>query len=296
MRNGIAAAAATMRAIYHQLMDTPYGALLWLSLAILASSIVIGLLLRARARARRQRLQHTPLPKHWQTIFRAVTARYPRMPAGLRSELRGRVNEFVADKQFVGCNGLEITDEIRVTVATHACLLLLNRNVATFPNVLTILVYPSGFVAEFEAGEDWLQHEIAEIRAGESWERGPLILAWDEVQTDRATDDERNLIIHEFAHKLDEQNPDGPGLPPLDNHRLQADWSRIMQAEFDALTTATQLGDTTLIDPYGAESPAEFFAVLTESFFGGAPALRNRHPELYSTLRGFFRVDPADWQ
>ena len=270
----------------------------WTGPALFARVALVGAgwLVGRRRSKRRQRLRNTPMTRAWSACFDANVARYPNMPAVLRDELRGRVSEFVANKQFVGCNGLQITDEIRLTVASNACLLLLNRNVPTFSNVLTMLIYPTEFIAEFEAEDDWLHHKMVEIRSGESWERGPLVLAWDEIQADVASGDERNVVIHEFAHKLDEQNPDGDGLPILGDSRLQADWSRIMRAEFDALRAAAGRGETTLLDPYGAESPAEFFAVVTETFFGAAAALKARHPELYGAMRDCFRVEPANWQ
>jgi Mlc titration factor MtfA (ptsG expression regulator) len=254
----------------------------------------VALVTRARRQARQRRLRSASLPATWAATLDAVVAPYPGLPATLRRELEGRVNEFIADKQIIGCNGLTVDDAMRVTVAANACLLLLNRNVATFPNVQTVLVYPGAFIAELEEHEDWLQHDLAEIRAGESWERGPLILAWDEVLADQGIGAD-NVILHEFAHKLDEQNPDGEGLPPLPDPTAQEEWSRVMKAEFCALQKAAAAGEDHLLDPYGAESPAEFFAVVTETFFMNPGALRTRHPALYAALRSCYRVDPWSW-
>jgi Mlc titration factor MtfA (ptsG expression regulator) len=267
----------------------------WLWVFLLALAVSAGAIIVWQSRQRR-RLRGQPLSDRWRPAVEAVLSRYPGMPAGLRAELAGRVNEFVHEKQFVGCNGLQITDEIRATIATYACLLLLNRDVPTFPGVRSILAYPGAFVAEFQEYEDWLQHEVQEVRAGESWQGGPLILAWDEALADSRAGDERNVIVHEFAHKLDEENPTGPGLPELGDPHLRARWSEVMQREFAALQSAEAAGQATLLDPYGADSPAEFFAVVTETFFGAAAALRAEHPDLYATVREFFRVDPASWQ
>jgi Mlc titration factor MtfA (ptsG expression regulator) len=272
-------------------MANPYGAWLILLLGAIAASACLIIVTRARRRRRRA----APLPAAWATMLDGIVARYPGLPGTLRRELQGRVNEFIADKQIIGCDGLEVDDAMRVTIAANACLLLLNRNVATFPNVQTILIYPGAFIAKFEEQEDWLQHDVTEIRAGESWEGGPLILAWDEICTDTQAGSSHNVILHEFAHKLDEQNPDGEGFPPLADGSVQAEWSRVMHAEFQALKDAAARGDDGLLDPYGADSPAEFFAVVTETFFAQPGPLRTRHPALYAALRSCYRVDPWSW-
>jgi Mlc titration factor MtfA (ptsG expression regulator) len=276
-------------------MANPYGSWLVLLLAAIAAGAAVAGLLGLRARARRRRLRAAPLPRAWAATLERVLDRYPRMPAASRDELHGRVNEFIADKQIAGCGGLELNDGMRVTIAANACLLLLHRNVPTFPNVRTVLVYPTAFVAEFAEDEEWLRHEFEEVRAGESWDGGPLVLAWDEVLADAEAGDDRNVILHEFAHKLDEQNPDGDGLPPLGSAEQQARWAQVMQREYATLRAAADRGLDSLIDPYGAESPAEFFAVITETFFTQPLPLQRQHPQLYRALRDCFRSDPASW-
>ena len=278
-------------------MTNIYGA--WLITALAGVLIVgAGRLWWTNSRHRRQaRLQQQPL----QAATRATLLRrlrcYARLPDRLRNALDGSVNVFLDEKQFVGCGGFEITDEVRITIAGHACLLLLNRPGAVFPGVRSVLVYPGAFVARGVRHEDWLEHEIAELRAGEAWDGGPVVLAWDEIEAD-LVDPHRgahDVILHEFAHQLDDENDSGPGLPPLARPEAIETWARVMGREYKALQQAAAHHRHSWLDPYGAESPAEFFAVATESFFTDPAGLRAHHPELYSTLQACYPVDPASW-
>jgi Mlc titration factor MtfA (ptsG expression regulator) len=267
--------------------------------SLIASSLVLVFaamaMARWRHRRRLRRLRQCDLPTHWQAILARRVTGYARLPAPLKTELHGRVNEFLADKQFIGCRGQAIDDEVRLTIAGNACLLLLNRRIETYPDLRSILVYPDTFVVEFVEEHEGIEHEITDLRAGEDWENGPLILAWDEIQADRAAGDDRNVVIHEFAHRLDQANPAGEGFPDLQDAALAERWPTVMTREYEALTKALDAGEITLLDPYAAESPAEFFAVVTETFFTQPASLRTRLPELFDLLRDYYQVDPASW-
>ena len=213
-----------------------------------------------------------------------------------QAELLGHVQVFLAEKHFEGCGGLDLTEEIRVTIAAQACVLLLHRETDYYPELTSILVYPSGYVATEErhvgggiweeGGEDRLGHTAPGMRA--------MVLAWDSARHGAADPTTgANLILHEFAHQLDFENRVVDGVPVLETHGEYVAWARIMSAEFEALRQAQDAEAPTLLDTYGATNPAEFFAVCTEAFFERPRALRKKHPALYSELSRFFRQDPA---
>jgi Mlc titration factor MtfA (ptsG expression regulator) len=222
---------------------------------------------------------------------------YGRLSDAERARLEGHVQVFLAEKHFVGCGGLELTDEIRVTIAAQACLLLLGRDVDGYPELRSILVYPTTVVPEHVEplvdGE--LVHE-PEPLVGESWAHGTVVLAWDDVLDGAATaDDGWNVVFHEFAHQLDQETGDSDGTPHLDTLAGLRRWRRVMREHYTALREAADEGRPTLLDPYGAEDPAEFFAVVTECFFEQPLDLKLEHPELYRELAAYYRLDPVSW-
>jgi Mlc titration factor MtfA (ptsG expression regulator) len=233
------------------------------------------------ARRRRRKIAETPFPDAWRDVLERRVAYYRRLPPELRAELETDVAIFVAEKTFEGCGGLEMTDEIRVVIAAEACVLLLGLDHEYYPGLDVIRVYPSAFVVP-----------SGEVRLGESWRRGVVVLAWDRV-AGTAGEDGHNVVFHEFAHQLDQE--DGPidGAPALPDIRRYQAWAQVLGEEYAELADALQQDRPTLIDEYGSKSPAEFFAVVTELFFERPKALRKRHPELYEQLRQFYGQDPA---
>jgi Mlc titration factor MtfA (ptsG expression regulator) len=210
-------------------------------------------------------------------------------------ELEGHMQVFLAEKSFEGCGGLAMTDEIRLTIAAQACILLLHRETDYYPGLESILVYPSTYVVKNtrrKIGD--LVVESDEARLGESWVRGTVVLAWDAVQRGASNfHDGHNVVLHEFAHQLDAEDGDMNGAPVLAKRSLYSAWARALGAEYEDLlerVAAHKPGD---IDPYGAVSPAEFFAVVTEAFFETGGQLKSSHPELYDVLREFYQQDPA---
>jgi MtfA peptidase len=248
-------------------------------------------------RRRRERLRGAAVPTAWHEILRANCGFYGRIPAADQAELLGHMQVFLAEKHLEGCQGLEITDEIRVTVAANACLLLLHRRTDYFPHLVTILIYPSAFVVEHtevdELGIEWRERLT---NLGESWERGNVVLAWDNARHGAMDPyDGLNVILHEFAHQLDAEDGAAEGAPPLPRH-LREQWAKVFRAEFEALNAALDAEEDTFLDPYGAEDPAEFFAVCVETFFELPRELRAEHPELYRLLSACFAQDPASWR
>ena len=203
----------------------------------------------------------------------------------------------LAEKPFLGCAGLAITDEIRLTVAAQACLPLLNRPDAVYPALRQILVYPGPFVVDraHTDGTGVLQN-MRQVLAGESWSQGQVILSWQDVAEDAAHPDAgRNVVIHEFAHQLDQETGSANGAPELPSAQAYARWSQVLGAEYAQLQQRSAQGLGGLLDSYGATSPAEFFAVVSEAFFLQPQPLALEHPALFDELRRFYGIDPLAW-
>ena len=247
---------------------------------------------------RRRRLRARPFPKQWLALIQRHVVFFPKLSAMDRAELLGHVQVFLAEKRFEGCGGLAITDEVRVTIAAQACLLLLHRRTDYFPGLLTILVYPSTYMVEEKrqiAEHVW--EEGNTTRLGETGRRmGSLVLAWGAVKHGAADpSDGKNVVLHEFAHQLDYENHAADGVPELATREQQLAWSEVMRIEFASLRAADESGIPTLLDTYGATDPVEFFAVSVEAFFERPRALRAHHPRLYAELRKYFNQDPIEY-
>src|SRR6266700_6960079 len=247
---------------------------------------------------RRRRLLAQLFPKEWLATIQRSALFFRRLSANDQAELLGHIQVFLAEKRFEGCGGLAITDEIRVTIAAQACLLLLHRETDYFPGLLTILVYPSTYMVEEKRQiEEHVWEEGTTIRLGETGRRmGSLILSWDAVKAGAADpSDGKNVVLHEFAHQLDYENSAADGVPELATREQQLVWSEVMTTEFASLRAAHETGIATLLDTYGATDPVEFFAVSTEAFFERPRALRAHHPRLYAELQKYFQQDPVEY-
>ena len=246
----------------------------------------------------RNRLKARPFPNEWLTIIKRNVAFFVRLSAADQAELLERIQVFLAEKNFEGCAGQEITDEVRVTIAAQACLLLLHRKTDYFPRLLTILVYPSTYLADEErpiTPDIW--EEGKSHRAGETARTmGSMVLAWDTVKSGAEDpSDGKNVVLHEFAHQLDYENLAADGTPALATRNEQLAWREVMRTEFASLRAAEATGIPTLLDTYGATNAAEFFAVSIEAFFERPVMLRSQHPRLYSELQNYFRQDPVEF-
>ncbi len=244
---------------------------------------------------RRKLLKAKPFPVEWDGILKRRFPYYGRLTPDEQRELQGHIQVFVHEKRFEGVGGLEMTDEMRVVIAAQASILLLGRDTDYYPLMQSIFVYPKHFhVRDRRRMPDGtILEEDVEFK-GESWDRGPVVLAWQEVLADAADpDDGFNVVLHEFAHQLDGESGTEDGAPPIKDRSLATVWTRVMGREYEALRDDVERGAPHLIDAYGAETPAEFFAVVTETFFERPRALKRRHPELYGVLESYFRQDPA---
>ncbi len=246
-------------------------------------------------RRKLEALKARPLPEAWRAVaLRNVPYLRDLPPEDLR-ELEGLMQIFLAEKRFEGCGGMEITDEVRVTVAAQACLLLLHRDTDVYPDLVSIVIYPSAFRVPSRQPAGGVVIEGTSTLAGESWARDVVVLSWDHVVADaRNPADGKNVVLHEFAHQLDAEEGAMDGAPDLGSGKRYGPWARVLGAEYEELARELREGLRGDIDTYGAKNPPEFFAVVTEEFFEKPLALRERHPELYAQLRDFYRQDPAE--
>lgn len=266
-------------------------------IGLVVVSLVSFVLVQERWKAfRRSKIKARPFPKEWRLILRRNVPYFYSMPADLQLQLKQLVLIFLAEKQFVGYQGLEITDEIRVTIAAQACLLLLNRKTNYYPKLRTIYVYPAAFIAHHATKDAaGVVQNCAKTLSGESWEIGKVVLSWkDSKQGALVFNDGQNVVIHEFAHQLDQETGVANGAPFL-KHRNNHKWSETFSHEFKRLQEKARRGEASLLDHYGATNPAEFFAVASEVFFERPITLKQTHSELYQQLKGLYHVDPANW-
>lgn len=251
------------------------------------------LLARRRAALRRQ-----PFPQAWRRILRRRVPYAQKLPADLQLRLKQDIQVFLAEKPIIGCAGLVVTDDMRVAIAAQACLPLLGARRGYYPALKQILLYPGAFVVDRpHASPGGVQSEQRRALAGESWAQGQVLLSWQDVMQGAADpDDGHNVVIHEFAHQLDQAKGYANGAPLLASTSAYALWSRVMGNEFDALQRRVARGEDGLIDAYGATDPAEFFAVTSELFFERPLALAHAHPALYEQLSRYYRLQPLSWQ
>jgi Mlc titration factor MtfA (ptsG expression regulator) len=244
---------------------------------------------------RRKKILARPFPDNWLRILNENVWQFESLSQPDRDKLCDDLRVFVAEKYWQGCAGLELTDEVRVTIAAHACLLGLGLDSDSYDHVMTILVYPEDYsVEQTVRGEGGLVREELSNRAGEAWSNGPVILSWaDVLSSGRRSGRGRNVVIHEFAHKLDMLNHTVDGTPALRDGTRIPEWRDVMKREYEELVGRVEHGRGTLLDPYGATDIAEFFAVATECFFEKPVRLQRDEPQLYAMFSDYYAQDPA---
>lgn len=246
---------------------------------------------------RRRRINQQPFPDSWLAILNRRLPFYDKLPGNQQQRLQNLIKRFLADHQFIGCAGVEITDEIRITVAAQACLLILNKKGYHYRKLKSILVYPSTFVATREVRDELgLVSTTHTALLGESWDQGKVVLAWDNVEKGICNlHDGRNVVLHEFAHQLDSESGAVNGAPVLQTRGAYKSWAHVFHKEYEKLNLQAAHNYQTLLDEYGATNPAEFFAVATETFFERPAEMASHHRELYQQLAKYYQVDPVDW-
>lgn len=245
-------------------------------------------------RFRRHRILREPFPPEWEPYIERNFEHWRILDEDERDRLKRIMQVFIAEKYWEGCGGLEMTDEIKVTIAAQACLLLLNIEHNYYQMLQTILVYPSGYFVPTGRQIRRTRTEGQMAVLGQAHFRGPVILSWQHVlDGGRQGSSGRNLVYHEFAHKLDMKDGVVDGTPIIRDRTRFREWVDVMSREFNALRHNVGRRST-LLREYGAASPGEFFAVATEVFFERPIDLREQHPDMYRVLAGFFKQDPAE--
>lgn len=241
---------------------------------------------------RRRRLLSEPFPKQWDDILNYNLGHYPLLTKEQRERLQDFTRIFAAEKTWEGCKGLALTDEILVTISAAACLLILGLDIDYYRRVQTILVYPHGYMGEQVGGV----FESRTPTLGEAHYRGPVILSWGQLQHDNQNlGSGENLAFHEFSHQLDMLTGEIDGTPPMPSQKIDERWASIMTKHYEELSRTAKLGLPTLLDVYGTENEAEFFAVCTECFFDRPVDMQIQHPDLYDVMDEFYCVNPSEW-
>ncbi len=266
-----------------------------------ALGLILVLLGQPWLHAYRQRrvLMH-PFPAYWRKVLQRRVPLLRRMPADLQLQLKKRIQIFIAEKTFIGCAGLDVTEEMRVVIAAQACLLVLNRSMQHYDHVRQILVYPGAFMVQRTVTDGiGVQQDQRHALSGESWSQGQVILSWQDALDGAAVvNDGRNVVLHEFAHQLDQESGAAQGAPlPAagDTQYNSQRWKEVLSQAYGHLLDQVQRGEQGLLNHYGAQSPAEFFAVATEAFFELGAEMAEHYPALYQELSGYYKVDPASW-
>ena len=247
---------------------------------------------------RRNKIASRPFSDAWLVLLKKNVPLYARLSEADQEELKRHILVFMAEKRFEGCGGLRMTDQIRITIAAHACVLLLHRKTDYYPGLKTILVYPSAYVAAntHHVGGG-LVLETEDVRLGESWHHGSVVLSWDDVRRSAAdVHDGQNVVFHEFAHQLDSSGGRGDSTPVLRDRSSFIAWARSLGEDFENFKRDLEEDRAEVLDEYGATDPAEFFAVATECFFEIPKDLQQTYPRLYDELKRFYQQDPATFR
>jgi len=246
---------------------------------------------------KRNKIKKQLFSKEWCKIMERNVPLYNCLPGKLKAELQDHIKIFISEKNIEGCGGLTITEEIKVTIAAQACILILNRNQDYYRKLLSVLVYPTSFVVpERSRNEVGIVTEDESHLLGESWEKGVVIIAWDRtLEGGRKLHDGNNLIFHEFAHQLDTEDNAADGTPILENKARYLSWIKVMSKRYMELTRNTKRGKRTFLGGYAATDAAEFFAVVTERFFENPLEMGNQMPDLYEELRKYYKQDPITY-
>lgn len=246
-------------------------------------------------RHKRAQLLTTALPERQRRIVKQQVPLIRRLPGDLQARLDGKISLFLDQVEFLGCNGLEVTEEMRLSIAAQACLLVVNSD-SWYDHLRTILIYPGAFKSRQAQRSGYVLTERETIRTGESWARGPVVLSWKHTRWGDSNDhDGHNVVLHEFAHQLDDLSGRTDGIPVLSKEQSFAGWAVPFSEAYERHVQHVKHGRRTVIDAYGAEGPEEFFAVLVEAFFERPAELKHAEPAVYEQLSILFQLEPSTW-
>lgn len=246
---------------------------------------------------KRFKVKRQPFKKSWRSILKHRVPYFKYMPADLQLQLKRHIQVFLSEKEFIGCEGVQITDEIKITIAAQACMLILNRKTDYYPQLKHIYVYPSAFI-KTQVKKDFagVAHQSQSVLLGESWDLGKVVLSWnDTIEGADNPFDGKNVVFHEFAHQLDQESGNANGAPLLAKNIDYKEWSTTLNDSFNHLKYQKHTNKQGLFDYYGAENPAEFFAVASEVFFEQSALFAQHYPKMYQLFRRYYHIDPLTW-
>ena len=281
------------------LTPSPRAMVGWLVGGLLVLGIVLTAREHRRRRERRSELMDKGLSLRERVILEKALPWTRKLPVDLQVRLGGTMRVFLDEKTFEACGELEeVSEEMRLVIAAQACLLIVNRPGDYYRQLHTILVYPTSFIAPAnDSIADSVEVIEMEERLGESSEEGTVVLAWDSVLRGGYNhEDGLNVVMHEFAHQLDQENGAADGAPILERAADYQSWSRVFHAAYGRHVEECAHDEESVLDDYGAEHPAEFFAVATETFFERPDALAGEYAELFDALKAFYNLDPREWK
>ena len=245
---------------------------------------------------RRKEWLAVPLTSDERALLSGWMPHWEHLPTEEQARLTGVLQVLRHEKNFEGCGGLVLDEGMPLLIAAYAGLLILNRPGDYYPGLVSVLIYPEAFVVhDVGADEDGFIVQESEEREGEAWDTGAIVLSWEDITNDLQERDGRNVIVHEFAHHLHATAWGPDRSPGLTSPQAINEFERVLQREYEALQRSVEKERETLLDPYGAELPEEFFAVATETFFDLPVEMREEHPDLYRQLSLFYQSDPARW-
>ncbi|MEM9426082.1 MAG: M90 family metallopeptidase [Pseudomonadota bacterium] len=266
----------------------------WFFLILLAALALSGRRIWKRRRTR-DALLAAPLTNHHRALVDVNVPLLTRLPGDLQPKLEGKINRFLDQVEFIGCDGLEVTEAMRLAIAAQACLLIVNVD-RWYDTLRTILIYPGAFKSHQKRQDGYVVTEREEVRSGESWARGPIVLSWSHSAEGALDDrDGHNVVLHEFAHQLDQLSGHTDGAPLMNKGQSFDDWSRVFLDAFEQHEARVAKGTRTVLDAYGAKAHEEFFAVAVEVFFERPDRLKAEEPEVYDQLALLLNLDPASW-
>ncbi len=260
----------------------------------LLALLVIGAWFWSKRRARTELLT-TPLTAAQRDIVATQVPLTKKLPPDLHDKLDGKINLFLHQVDFIGCDGLEVTEDMELSIAAQACLLVVNSD-RWYTNLRTILIYPGAFKSRQQKRNGYVITEKQIVRTGESWARGPVVLSWAHSQQGALDEtDGHNVVLHEFAHQIDNLSGHTDGAPPMNKGQSFAEWAQVFTEAYQRHAHKVSTGQHTLIDAYGAEGQEEFFAVVSEVFFERPAALKADEPLVYGELSTLYQLDPVTW-
>lgn len=238
----------------------------------------------------------TPLTDHQQAIVAEQVPITQRLTPELRQQLAGKIQIFLHQIEFIGCDGLDVDEEMELSIAAQACLLVVNSD-TWYKHLRTILIYPSAFKSKRKEYNGYIVTERETVRLGESWARGPVVLSWAHSKQGAINDqDGKNVVLHEFAHQIDDLSGHTDGAPILNKGQSFARWANVFTTAYESHVQNVEKGRKTVLDAYGATAPEEFFAVAVEVFFEKPAALNHEEPAIYAQLAELFQLEPIHWE